>query len=46
MLDQNESVNDLLGPELEKFLFMYHTPKAKHRNKGEKQKMGGNQAMQ
>jgi len=38
VLDQNESVNDLIGSELEKLLLMYHIPKAKHGNKGKKQK--------
>mmetsp|Transcript_448 Transcript_448/g.897 ORF Transcript_448/g.897 Transcript_448/m.897 type:complete len:213 (+) Transcript_448:207-845(+) len=38
VLDQKKAVNDLIGSELEKLLLMYHIPKAKHGNKGEKKK--------
>ncbi len=40
VLDQNKTVDDLHGPELVKLLLMYHIPKAKHGNKGKKQKNG------
>ncbi len=38
VLNQNKSVDDLLGPELVKFLLVSHIPKVKHENKGMKLK--------